>query len=461
MWPTQLLLRAVRHPLRSPPLGLLRRAASTVLRPDPADLVPAADDASAEAAAQQPVGLSLKQRLRQVQLDHEVLAHIERLGLGMPPRGREHRRRAPEPRPLVKRARVGVGFVGSAHDSATLPEALGPEVAFAGRSNVGKSSLLNAVVGKTCGRTGTIGVAAVRNEPGVTRSINFYGKGPADADGQPRLVDLPGYGYAFASEELVAQWQATMRQYLLERDAPTLRVLLLVDARQSLRSSDKDFCLFLEREANLRYHVVMSKCDLVPRVELARRYSLLTHELNELQLRGLRQPVLMVSARTGAGINELRGAVADVIPVPQQRRKEAASAESAESGQEEAERPGESGGGGRDLVGRRLRDDVLDEAGRRWAARDGAGAAALPDWRITPAVRDRLRREQRSSAEEQQRQPHARVGARPRARPTPPAAAAAEDDARLSELDATHRQRSAYETWARRQKRRQGPLRRG
>lgn len=447
--------------LRRPPLGLFGRAAST-LRPNPADLMSAADH-DAE-SAQQPVGLSVRQRLRQVQVDHEVLAHIERLGLGMPPRGREQRRRVPEPLPLVKRARVGVGFVGSAHDRATLPEAIGPEVAFAGRSNVGKSSLLNAVVGKSCGRTGTIGVAAVRNLPGVTKSINFYGKGPADADG-PRLVDLPGYGYAFANEQLVKQWQETMRQYMLERDAPTLRVLLLVDARQSLRSSDKDFCLFLEREANLRYHVVMSKCDLVPRVELAKRYTLLTHELNELQLRGLRKPVLMVSSRTGAGINELRGAIADVIPVPERQRTSAAteapgdaaaSAQSSEGGRDR----GGGGGmrGGRDLVGRRLRDDVLDEAGRRWAARDGAEAAALPDWRITPAVRDRLRHEWRGSVEQPPspplRQPRARGGRQHRSPQS------AEDDARLlSELDETHRQRSAFETWARRQKRRQRPHR--
>lgn len=432
------------------PLGLLRRAAST-LRPDPADLVPAAD--AAEAASQQPVGLSVKQRLKQVQIDHEVLVHIERLGLGMPPRGREHRRRAPEPQPLVKRARVHVGFMGAAHDSATLPEALGPEVAFAGRSNVGKSSLLNAVVGKSCGSTGTIGIAAVRNLPGVTKSINFYGKGPAGADG-PKLVDLPGYGYAFANEQLAKQWQETMRQYMLERDAPTLRVLLLIDARQSLRSSDKDFCLFLEREANLRYHVVMSKCDLVPRAELAKRYALLTHELNELQLRGLRRPVLMVSARTGAGVNELRGAIADVIPVPQKRATAAAASPADSAAAEELGAGGGSGArGGRDLVGRRLRDDILDEAGRRWEAKDGAEAAVLPDWRITSAVRDRLRHERRISAEQQQSR--ARGGRR---RGPPPTAE--EHDVRLSELDESHQQRSAYETWARRQKRKQGSSRR-
>ena len=124
-------------------------------------------------------------------------------------------------------------------------------------------------------------------------------------------------------------WQKTMRSYLMERESPTLRVLLVLDARQSLRGSDRDFLHFLDREANARFHVVMSKCDLLPREELAKRcaaapaprpqprhpgripcspcspaprYMMLTHELDELQLRRWRRPVHMVSSRTSAGV---------------------------------------------------------------------------------------------------------------------------------------------------------------
>ena len=78
-------------------------------------------------------------------------------------------------------------------------------------------------------------------------------------------------GFAHARRELLDAWQQTMRSYLMERGSPTLRVLLVLDARQSLRGSDRDFLHFLDREANVRFHVVMSKCDLVPREELAKR----------------------------------------------------------------------------------------------------------------------------------------------------------------------------------------------
>ena len=78
-------------------------------------------------------------------------------------------------------------------------------------------------------------------------------------------------GFAHARRELLEAWQQTMRSYLMERGSPTLRVLLVLDARQSLRGSDRDFLHFLDREANVRFHVVMSKCDLVPREELAKR----------------------------------------------------------------------------------------------------------------------------------------------------------------------------------------------
>ena len=78
-------------------------------------------------------------------------------------------------------------------------------------------------------------------------------------------------GFAHARRELLEAWQQTMRSYLMERGSPTLRVLLVLDARQSLRGSDRDFLHFLDREANVRFHVVMSKCDLLPREELAKR----------------------------------------------------------------------------------------------------------------------------------------------------------------------------------------------
>jgi len=146
-------------------------------------------------------------------------------------------------------------------------------------------------------------------------------------------------GFAHARRELLEAWQQTMRSYLMERGSPTLRVLLVLDARQSLRGSDRDFLHFLDREANVRFHVVMSKCDLVPREELAKRcaaapaprlqplqplqplhlgcipctqaaapaapaprYTMLTHELSELQLRRWRRPLHMVSSRTSAGV---------------------------------------------------------------------------------------------------------------------------------------------------------------
>ena len=131
----------------------------------------------------------MRQRLKQEPLDPVVMAHIEQLALGMPPRSGEQRRTLPKPRLLERRAQLRFGFLEPAYHAKSLPPMLGPEVAFAGRSNVGKSSLLNVLVGKQCGSSGTVGVAPVKNLPGVTRNLNFYGKG---SDG-PKLVDMPGY----------------------------------------------------------------------------------------------------------------------------------------------------------------------------------------------------------------------------------------------------------------------------
>ena len=204
-----------------------------------------------------------------------------------------------------------MGFVKAARSAVGVAPPKLAEIAFAGRSNVGKSSLLNALSGnRSSGRRGTVGIASVANKPGVTKTINFYAN-PLGA----QLVDLPGYGFAYAADEQVEVWQAQMRAYLAQRgtDAP-LRVLLLIDSRQSLKQSDRDFALWLDREARVPLHVVMSKCDLVRAKELAKRHTLLSDELRKLQLHNFVRPVHMISSKTMGGIDLLRATLATTMP---------------------------------------------------------------------------------------------------------------------------------------------------
>lgn len=260
--------------------------------------------------------LTVRQRLKSTPIDHRVLAHIQELGLGRRGVGNP---RAQDAKLLRRRLQKRFGFVQAAHAPEELPAVQSSELAFAGRSNVGKSSLLNALLGKNCGPRGTIGMAAVENKPGSTRSVNFYAAPGVDGrEVGAMLVDLPGYGFALAAPEAVEAWQATMRAYLGGRGASPPRVLVLVDARQSLRALDRDMLLFLDREARAPHSVVLTKCDLVDPLELCRRYTLMDEELRGLELKRLRHGAVglphMVSARSGAGIIELRNQLIDVVP---------------------------------------------------------------------------------------------------------------------------------------------------
>jgi GTP-binding protein len=128
-----------------------------------------------------------------------------------------------------------------------LPPLAGAEVAFAGRSNVGKSSLLNALTGRNA-------LARVSNEPGRTRQLNFF-----DLGGRLTLVDMPGYGYARASKDIKADWQGMMFEYL--RGRPTLRrVMLLLDARIEVKQADHDVMDLLDRAA-VTFQLVLTKTD--------------------------------------------------------------------------------------------------------------------------------------------------------------------------------------------------------
>lgn len=136
-----------------------------------------------------------------------------------------------------------------------LPPAKGPEIAVAGRSNVGKSSLINAL-------TGVRGLARASNTPGRTRELNFF-----SVDGRLTLVDMPGYGFAKASGKDVKGWQSMMRAYLRGR-ASLLRVFVLVDARHGIMAGDLEMFDLLD-EAAVTFQIVLTKIDKLKPSELA------------------------------------------------------------------------------------------------------------------------------------------------------------------------------------------------
>ncbi len=176
-----------------------------------------------------------------------------------------------------------------------LPAPRGPEVAFCGRSNVGKSSLLNAL-------TGTRALARVSNTPGRTRQLNFF-----DCDGgRLTLVDMPGYGYAQASKSVKADWQGLMFDFL--RGRPSLRrVLLLLDARIETKPSDLAVMELLDKAA-VAFQIVLTKADDTPPPRLERRLA----EAEALARRHTagHPLVIVTSSETKLGIDLLRAELA-------------------------------------------------------------------------------------------------------------------------------------------------------
>ncbi len=184
---------------------------------------------------------------------------------------------------------------GAPSEDALPPPGL-PEVAFAGRSNVGKSSLLNAVTGRKT-------LARVSHTPGRTQQINFFELG-----GRLMLADLPGYGYAKAEKRAVANWTKLIEHYLAGR--PSLRrVLLLIDARHGLKPPDRPVMKLLDQAA-LSYAVALTKCDQVKPEALDR---LAKSVAAELARHTAAYPALyLTSARDRTGIAELRAALAEL-----------------------------------------------------------------------------------------------------------------------------------------------------
>jgi GTP-binding protein len=194
-------------------------------------------------------------------------------------------------------------FVAGAADGAALPDETLPEIAFLGRSNVGKSSLVNALTGR---RT----LARTSNTPGRTRQINFFA-----LDRRLMLVDLPGYGYAAASKSAVASWTRLVQQYLRGR-ARLRRVCLLIDARHGIKVPDRPVMQLCDA-AGLSYQVVLTKID---KVAAPARAMVAEAVATELATHSAAHPEIhLTSAEKRLGIAALRATIAGFAEADQRR----------------------------------------------------------------------------------------------------------------------------------------------
>ena len=192
-----------------------------------------------------------------------------------------------------------VDFLKSAPGLKFLPDPEFPEIAFAGRSNVGKSSLLNALTNRK-------GLARTSNTPGRTQELNFFDVGRPP---QIRLVDMPGYGFAEAPKDLVKRWRFLVNDFLRGR-AVLRRAFVLVDSRHGLKPVDLEIMEMLDSAA-VNYQLVLTKADKIKPTELA---VVLEQTTAESAKHAAAHPQLIAtSSETGSGIAELRTAILEAV----------------------------------------------------------------------------------------------------------------------------------------------------
>lgn len=208
---------------------------------------------------------------------------------------REARESAELARQAAKLFSGRVDFLLSAPQLKFLPEPTVPEIAFSGRSNVGKSSLLNALVGRKA-------IARASVTPGRTQELNFFEVGEPT---QFRLVDMPGYGFAKAPPKVVDRWKALVRTYLKGRQVLN-RTLVLVDSRHGLKDVDREMMRMLDETA-VGYRIVLTKAD---KVKASALDEVAAQVAEEARRHPAAFPALhLTSAEKGLGIPELRAAI--------------------------------------------------------------------------------------------------------------------------------------------------------
>ncbi|MCO5732602.1 ribosome biogenesis GTP-binding protein YihA/YsxC [Rhizobium sp. SSA_523] len=192
-----------------------------------------------------------------------------------------------------------------------LPPEGPPEVAFAGRSNVGKSSLINALVGHR-------GLARTSNTPGRTQELNFFvpeGYSGEAGDLPPMaLIDMPGYGYAQAPKDQVDSWTKLVFDYLRGR-ATLKRVYVLIDSRHGIKKNDEDVLTLLDKAA-VSYQIVLTKTDKIKPPAVTR---LMAETAEKIRKRPAAYPeILSTSSEKGAGLDELRQEICKTVGRPVQ-----------------------------------------------------------------------------------------------------------------------------------------------
>lgn len=211
-----------------------------------------------------------------------------------------------EPDPLLEIARKFFAgpwdFIWAAMKIDGLPPMLGQEIAFAGRSNVGKSSLINALTGRKA-------LCRTSNTPGRTQQLNFFRQVGSGADERLTIVDMPGYGFAAVGKDKVAAWTKAIHAYLRGR-SNLLRVYVLIDARHGFKEVDTAILDTLDTAA-VSYQIVLTKADAVKAA--ARMQIIETAQAAILRRPAAHPEVLLTSSENQFGIAELRAAILQVM----------------------------------------------------------------------------------------------------------------------------------------------------